>query len=273
MIAFEHRLASNTRRVLRFILITVIAFAPVAFFVTADFPTTWSSPMGLVLKDNGLDDVKNDEWVINIGGYSNDGYAAGIQIPIYVLIFGIAGGYLKYLYDTYKDWQNWKDTGNRYGSDPNAEYPINPESLEHEERRNFPYRTMKDLVLLVLSPLLAVGSYFILLQVGIKSDQLPTILIVSFTAGLLTDSIIEKMVSFGEGLLPKTNISQNSKSKNNNILYVSGDISESSGTLQFIRHVHSNISCPTSAIEKISLLKNDKVPIHSCGIDAIWKLT
>jgi len=39
------------------------------------------------------------EWMINVGGYPNDNYSEGVQIPIYVFTFGILGGYLRYLYD------------------------------------------------------------------------------------------------------------------------------------------------------------------------------
>ena len=41
------------------------------------------------------------QWVINIGGQPPN-YDYGIQIPISVLIFGILGGYLRYLYKTSK---------------------------------------------------------------------------------------------------------------------------------------------------------------------------
>jgi len=38
--------------------------------------------------------------MINIGGVQDDEYSAGIQVPVNVVIFGIGGAYLRFLYKT-----------------------------------------------------------------------------------------------------------------------------------------------------------------------------
>ena len=61
------------------------------------------SPIGLVI-DPTLNEDGNTGigWILNIGGSSIDNFKTGIQIPVYVIVFGIVGGYLRYLYKTSK---------------------------------------------------------------------------------------------------------------------------------------------------------------------------
>jgi hypothetical protein len=56
-----------------------------------------NSPIGLVLKRSASGE---STWVINVGGSQETNYTNGLQIPIYVIVFGVLGGYLRYLYDT-----------------------------------------------------------------------------------------------------------------------------------------------------------------------------
>ena len=39
------------------------------------------------------------QWVVNVGGNQHNNYADGIQIPVFIIVFGIIGGYLRFLYD------------------------------------------------------------------------------------------------------------------------------------------------------------------------------
>jgi hypothetical protein len=77
----------------------------------ADLQVGANSPIGLIVKppidENGK--VKVDakgqplaggEWKINVGGHQDNYYESGMQIPISVIIFGIAGSYIRYLYKT-----------------------------------------------------------------------------------------------------------------------------------------------------------------------------
>ena len=58
------------------------------------------SPLGLVKKQfPSVNGTVTSQWVINFGGTADDNYSSGVQVPTYILIFGIAGGYIRYLYD------------------------------------------------------------------------------------------------------------------------------------------------------------------------------
>ena len=52
----------------------------------------------------GIDEVLKLNWIVHIGGHSNDNYSTGLQIPVYVLIGGVFGGYLRFFYYTSSPW-------------------------------------------------------------------------------------------------------------------------------------------------------------------------
>jgi hypothetical protein len=68
----------------------------------ADTELGANSVVGLVFKHSA--DAKGrlqqgGQMMINFGGNQHDNYAKGIQIPVYAPALGLAGGYLRYLYD------------------------------------------------------------------------------------------------------------------------------------------------------------------------------
>jgi hypothetical protein len=133
--------------------LTDVQFAPV-------------SPFGLVIKiDSENETLTNDQWVVNIGGIAANNYSTGVQIPVSVIIFGIAGGCLRFLYYT--------STKGREGKQ--LEEPF----LE----------TLKDLALFFLSSLLAIAVWLVLFQGGMES--IFTLAAVSFTVGLVTREVVE----------------------------------------------------------------------------------
>jgi hypothetical protein len=87
--------------ILRFIFISGLVSSVIAIFIFIQDEFGRGAPLGIVLKPPPpFEGNQPSEWVINIGGVPTDGYTSGIQIPVYVFIFGIAGGYLRYLYKT-----------------------------------------------------------------------------------------------------------------------------------------------------------------------------
>ena len=88
MILIGHGHNSVTDEILRFIFLSglVISFLASLLFVDIQFGT--QSPLGLVKQS----DTKNEYWTFSIGGT--------IQIPVYVIVFGLLGGYIRYLYKT-----------------------------------------------------------------------------------------------------------------------------------------------------------------------------
>ena len=89
--------------ILRFVFISGISLSILSTFVFIQDEFGRGSPLGLVRISTLTSDEPpkiGDQWIINIGGVPTDNYGMGIQIPIYVIIFGLAGGYLRYLYKT-----------------------------------------------------------------------------------------------------------------------------------------------------------------------------
>ena len=107
VIALGIRINYALSEILRFICISGIIISVVSIFIFIDEPIGANGPVGLVKKPMNSSSFSSEQWAINIGGTSKGPfdtlpYTTGIQIPIYVVIFGIAGGYLRYLYKTSK---------------------------------------------------------------------------------------------------------------------------------------------------------------------------
>lgn len=175
-----------------------------------------------------LDDFGRSEqggqWVFNIGGSQHNNYSNGIQISVFVVIFGLIGGYLRFLYDratvhsehiTKTFYQIDKNLDNDTSIDEkyqNLELPlsyrvkriistflrlllskvikINSQKINQEQevnkktkimilknqvkireyRKIYLTESLKDLALLILSPLLAISTWFLLVQTGFQ-DQ------------------------------------------------------------------------------------------------------
>jgi hypothetical protein len=92
----------------RFLLISIIVFSSVSalYFVSEELGV--GAPVGLVKRSlanstsitNIIPGAGGEQWMINIGGVRENNYKFGLQIPIYVVVFGIIGGYIRYLYNT-----------------------------------------------------------------------------------------------------------------------------------------------------------------------------
>jgi hypothetical protein len=85
--------------IIRFICITGIVLSVLASLLLTDLQIGSNSPVGLVIRTNQSDDIFAD-WALNIGGSPLTNFADGIVIPVYVIVFGLIGGYLRYLYKT-----------------------------------------------------------------------------------------------------------------------------------------------------------------------------
>jgi F5/8 type C domain len=96
------KLGHHLKEILIFALISAIALNPIVSLLLLDMEVGKSSPVGLIKKDSITNGTTQTQWVMNIGGSSENGFKSGIQIPTYILVFGIAGGYIRYLYDKYE---------------------------------------------------------------------------------------------------------------------------------------------------------------------------
>ncbi len=179
----------------RFVCLTGIAFSIIAALLLTDVQIGSRSPVGLVLKtadDSGNCDQSvlygeiKGEWMINFGGNPPYYCGTGIQVPVNILVFGIAGGYLRYLWDTARLREKMQE--------------VMKKNTQHTIARTWLfYVSLHDLALFILAPLLAIVVWFVLSASG--ATGLLTIAAVSFTVGLVTEEIIQTLIRFTTSVL------------------------------------------------------------------------
>ena len=243
---------------LRFAFFTLCSLIPIVSLLAADAQIGQDSPFGLVLRETTatleITDLRNAElanqtigqfieenivqkfeWIIHVGGSPHDNYQSGISIPVYVFIFGMLGGYLRFLHKTASGWfvakarKEWMrlnphkkseelekqliDLATRADNDgylirPQAKVPSGKDDGELDRkteqdkaliRRIIFNNSMEDLALIFLSPILALVTFFILTQGGIDATlNMPTMAIASFATGLITNEIISRLESIAK---------------------------------------------------------------------------
>jgi hypothetical protein len=176
-----------TKKILVFLFISGITLSPIASLFLTDSEIGINSPIGLVKTHLQTDQENREEqWVINMGGSIQNGdISGGVQIPIYIIIFGIAGGYLRYLYDTAKNWKD--DLKQRDGL---------------TEDSHLFYSSLERLAIIFISPLLAIALWFVLFQGGTTSNY--TLSAIGITVGLLMKEVVETITAFAKGIFKAT---------------------------------------------------------------------
>jgi hypothetical protein len=181
--------------VLRFIFLSGIVLSALASLFFADLQLGSNSPLGLVMN--------NGEWVFSIGN--------SIWIPVYVMVFGLLGGYLRYVYKTsrliYNEITGGADIGisqyNTFASKLDNDY-MNSKSFQSsspsfQNRRQVFYTALNDIMLFILAPLLAIASYFLLHAVGFSgANSVYVIAVISFSVGLTTEEVIQRLIKFSK---------------------------------------------------------------------------
>lgn len=184
----------------QFVIITIFAFTPIVTLAFTDVAIFPNSPIGVVIKPSSENVTQSaGEWMINVGGSSSDRYQSGIQVPIAIFIFGILGGYLKYLYFIVKKPDHNKK---------NTKLQSNSNLVPHENLNTM----LKQLTFLFLSPLLAIAVWLVLRQGGVTSVL--TLSAVSFVIGLVTDEAVSSLIRFVTGALgERKSKTENEKTK------------------------------------------------------------
>ncbi len=150
------------------------------------------------------------EWTLNVGGNQISNYTQGISIPIYVLVFGFIGGYLRYLYKTARlktinsPLREIRLDGNNARVILDNDKEIYRFTVKKDDgtkiyqnlswRSWLFYQSLEDLSLLFLAPLLAVAVWFLLVQAG--TSGIYTLALASFTIGLVTYEVIRALLRF-----------------------------------------------------------------------------
>ncbi len=167
--------------VIRFICLSGIALSPILAFIFSDLEIGANSPVGLIIK-NFVDEKNKPEtvWMINLGGTSLNKYSDGIQIPLYVLVLGVAGGYLRYLYKA-------------------LTHPSQDEEKNKYDSKFFLRQTIAEFSDIVLAPFLAIAVWFILSVSGTPNNF--TSAVVSFSVGFITADIVSFIIKFTTSVL------------------------------------------------------------------------
>jgi hypothetical protein len=184
--------------IMRFVCLTGIASSFLLTLLFSDVEIGTNSPVGLVKKNTlsttNATITETGEWVVNIGGGKEDNYSSGIQIPATVIIFGVAGGYLRYLYGlrylytSKKDGQQNSDSVDRSWGD-----------IDIDDNLSLFKHSLRSLALFFLSPLLAVAVWFVLFQGGTTGKH--AIAALAFTVGLVTEEAIQAIIVFARNIL------------------------------------------------------------------------
>jgi hypothetical protein len=169
-------------RTWRFICISGMVFSAITIFAFVSTGIGDGSSLGLV-RIHDINSKHPMQWVINIGGT--------IHVPFYVFLFGILGGYLRYLYTT---------------AFPETD-EVTPEKSGDLMKRiaravddtdQFLVWTIKKLALIVLAPLLAIAVWFVVSGQG-SYTNIPILAALSLAIGLVTKEVVDGLVSFAKG--------------------------------------------------------------------------
>ena len=90
--------------IINFIIISGVVVSILLAVLFTDVEWGANSPIGLIIKSpvdekgqvrlNSLGEPVGNQWMLNVGGTPLNSYSEGVQIPVYVVVFGIIGGYL-----------------------------------------------------------------------------------------------------------------------------------------------------------------------------------
>ena len=269
----------TTFEIIRFILISIIILPSLFGLIFIDSEWGRNSIISIIKLYNTTNEEQLDnQWIVNIGGLKIDNYQSGIFIPVFVIIFGLIGGYLRYLHRTILQKDNiyhssyvdeylfsWNDIiGNIYEGNKLKQYLNNKLKVNWIYERNFEmtpdnqikidspdkkdiiliqlnrtlnrtedriditfdgelvdhtligkrindqifvynrlnkknwlfYQSLGDMTILVMAPLLAIATWFLLNTAGVYDKYI--IAIVSLTIGLITENIINRLINFSE---------------------------------------------------------------------------
>lgn len=154
----------TTTRIVEFGFISGMVLSILMVFVVTDVHIGANSPIGLI--------STSGQWVVNIGGVYENDYSSGLQIPVFVVIFGLVGGYLRVIYNIARPDLR-KDTNNMTDFE----------------------KATADIATVFLSPLLAISLWFLMSHMVIQ-NSIFVMAIVSISVGLISDHIINLLEDF-----------------------------------------------------------------------------
>ncbi|MGB7706148.1 MAG: hypothetical protein WBL64_02510, partial [Nitrososphaeraceae archaeon] len=179
-----------TEEILRFLFLSGIVASILLSLLFTQLEYGASSAVGLMrssvpaTNETAFANLSAVPWVFHIGNK--------LFIPLYVVVFGLIGGYLRYLYKTsrlFLDKDLRKDTEDltKYLTDQKA---------KDVGRRVIFCESLKDLSLFFLAPILAIVAWFLFSQWELIADSDTLLAVFSFSAGLVTTEIVNGITNF-----------------------------------------------------------------------------
>jgi hypothetical protein len=186
-------------------------------------------PVGLVVAK--LTEDSKPQWMLNIGGYVDGGGAVpkgvpfrvegessgegddlgspvlrivtlngGIQIPLYVILLALIGGAINMTRQV-PDFQSRQpdfQSRQRVGFLHRMPWGITP---EEDQKENVPWRKglLDQYMFLIAAPFLAIATYYLLILLG--TIQPPIIVLVCFSIGLISDTVVTAITGAAKKLL------------------------------------------------------------------------
>jgi hypothetical protein len=207
----KKRELSTFDEIIQFIFMSILAFTPILAFAFTDVAIFPNSPIGIVIKPSVVASSQNStevrsEWMINIGGISADKYKSGIQVPLTILIFGIAGGYLRYLCSEAEPVWNRLKKSSKDKKSKTDQLDGNDKQLDKI------YEILYNVIILFLSPLLAIAVWLVLWQGGTTSPF--TLAAMSFVTGLVTKEAVRALIEFASRIFQSNEKDKDEDSSN-----------------------------------------------------------
>ena len=182
--------------ILRFIFLSGIVGSILAALLFTEIQFGQESPLGLVLQNQTTtDNSTRAVWVFNVG--------TELSIPLYVIVFGLIGGYLRYLYKTSRVLT---DDELRKEREDVKKY-LTSQGISDVSRRIIFFESLKDVALFFLAPILATVVWFLFSQWEPIEDSATLLAVFSFASGLVSTDIINTITDF-----TKTNLSRRNTS-------------------------------------------------------------
>jgi hypothetical protein len=173
---------TGKEEILRFVFLSGIVGSMLSSLIFTQFPVGDDSPIGLVNPPPEVTEL--GKWVINIGGL--------FYIPVYVIIFGLIGGYLRYLYKTSRlltdeDLRKEREDIKNY---------LTAQSVSDADRKLIFFESLKDVALFLLAPILAIVVWFLFSEYDPIKDSPSLLAVFSFASGLVTTEIVNSISGF-----------------------------------------------------------------------------
>lgn len=183
--------------ILRFVFLSGIVGSLLAALLFTQIQFGQTSPLGLIRQNQSAEigSSTNEVWVFNIGGE--------LSIPLYVIVFGLIGGYLRYLYKTSR---LLTDDELRKEREDMKKY-LTTQGVTDVDRRIIFFESLKDVALFFLAPILATVVWFLFSQWEPIEDSPLILAVFSFASGLVTTEIVNTISDF-----TRTNLSRRTTS-------------------------------------------------------------